>query len=75
MPPDTSDVFTAIERRRGEFLDDLQQYLRIPSISTDPAYRSEIARCAGEVPTLTAVGGNRQVACHLVAGAATRDAA
>jgi acetylornithine deacetylase/succinyl-diaminopimelate desuccinylase-like protein len=46
MGPDTSDVFTAIDRRRGEFLDDLQQYLRIPSISTDPAYRNDIARCA-----------------------------
>ena len=46
MPPDTQDVFTAIERRRGEFLDELQQYLRIPSISTDPAYKSDIARCA-----------------------------
>ena len=46
MPPDTSDVFTAIERRRGEFLDDLQQYLRIPSISTDPAYKADVARCA-----------------------------
>ncbi len=46
MPPDTSDVFTAIDRRRDEFLDDLQQYLRIPSISTDPAYKNDIARCA-----------------------------
>jgi acetylornithine deacetylase/succinyl-diaminopimelate desuccinylase-like protein len=46
MAPDTSDVFTAIDRRHGEFLDDLQQYLRIPSISTDPAYKNDIARCA-----------------------------
>jgi acetylornithine deacetylase/succinyl-diaminopimelate desuccinylase-like protein len=46
MPSDTSDVFTAIDRRRSEFLDDLQQYLRIPSISTDPAYRKDIDRCA-----------------------------
>jgi acetylornithine deacetylase/succinyl-diaminopimelate desuccinylase-like protein len=49
MPPDTSDVFAAIERRRGEFLDDLTQYLRIPSISTDPAYAGDIARCASFV--------------------------
>src|SRR5688572_9517612 len=46
MPPDTSDVFTAIDRRRDEFLDDLQEYLRIPSISTDPAYKNDILRCA-----------------------------
>src|SRR5574341_201307 len=49
MPPDTSDVFVAIDRRRGEFLDELQQYLRIPSISTDPAYEKEISRCAAFV--------------------------
>jgi peptide/nickel transport system ATP-binding protein len=36
-----------------------------------------IARCATETPVLSAVGGDRQVACHLVTGpqAATRDAA
>ncbi|WP_339033505.1 oligopeptide/dipeptide ABC transporter ATP-binding protein [Bradyrhizobium symbiodeficiens] len=34
-----------------------------------------IARCAREVPALSTVGGNRQVACHLVTGAETRDAA
>ncbi|WP_036028063.1 oligopeptide/dipeptide ABC transporter ATP-binding protein, partial [Bradyrhizobium yuanmingense] len=34
-----------------------------------------VARCASEVPALSAVGGDRQVACHLVTGAATRDAA
>ena len=34
-----------------------------------------IARCTSEVPALAAVGGNRQVACHLVTGAQTRDAA
>src|SRR5262245_22546909 len=49
MAPDTSDVFTAIDRRRGEFLDELQQYLRIPSISTDPAYKSDVTRCAAFV--------------------------
>ncbi|MGX4771830.1 ABC transporter ATP-binding protein [Bradyrhizobium guangdongense] len=34
-----------------------------------------IARCAREVPVLSAVGADRQVACHLVTGAQTRDAA
>jgi acetylornithine deacetylase/succinyl-diaminopimelate desuccinylase-like protein len=46
MAPDTTDVFTAIDRRRAEFLDELDQYLRIPSVSTDPAYRNDINRCA-----------------------------
>jgi acetylornithine deacetylase/succinyl-diaminopimelate desuccinylase-like protein len=49
MPPDTSDVFSAIDRRHGEFLHELHQYLRIPSISTDPAYKDDIARCASFV--------------------------
>jgi peptide/nickel transport system ATP-binding protein len=36
-----------------------------------------VARCASEVPALSNVGGNRQVACHLVTGpqVETRDAA
>jgi peptide/nickel transport system ATP-binding protein len=34
-----------------------------------------MARCASELPALAAVGGDRQVACHLVTGAQTRDAA
>jgi acetylornithine deacetylase/succinyl-diaminopimelate desuccinylase-like protein len=49
MPPDTQDVFAAIESRRGEFLAELESYLRIPSISTDPAYAPEIERCAAFV--------------------------
>ena len=49
MAPDTQDVFAAIERRYPEFLDDLLDYLRIPSISTDPAYAGDIARCAAFV--------------------------
>ena len=34
-----------VERER-RFLDELQEYLRIPSISTDPAYKNDVARCA-----------------------------
>jgi acetylornithine deacetylase/succinyl-diaminopimelate desuccinylase-like protein len=42
----TQDVFTRLERERERHLEELQQYLRIPSISTDPAYAGEVGRCA-----------------------------
>jgi acetylornithine deacetylase/succinyl-diaminopimelate desuccinylase-like protein len=43
---DTRDVFARLERERQIHLDELLQYLRIPSISTDPAYAGEVGRCA-----------------------------
>jgi acetylornithine deacetylase/succinyl-diaminopimelate desuccinylase-like protein len=42
----TTDVFERIEREQESYLDELQEYLRIPSISTDPAYAQEVRRCA-----------------------------
>lgn len=42
----SDDVFAQIERERGRFLAELKEYIRIPSISTDPAYKSEVDRCA-----------------------------
>lgn len=42
----TQDVFARIEREQPQALAELFDYLRIPSISTDPAYRGEVARCA-----------------------------
>lgn len=44
---DTQDVFDRIEARRQATLEELFDYLRIPSISTDPAYADEVQRCAG----------------------------
>ena len=43
---DTQDVFDRIEARRQDILDELFEYLRIPSISTDPDYADEVRRCA-----------------------------
>ncbi len=43
---DTQDVFAAIEERRAAILSELFDYLRIPSISTDPDYGAEVRRCA-----------------------------
>jgi acetylornithine deacetylase/succinyl-diaminopimelate desuccinylase-like protein len=42
----TADVFARIEREQEGYLAELQDYLRIPSISTDPAYAAEVRRCA-----------------------------
>lgn len=57
MTPDSSDVFNAVERRRDEFLAELADYLRIPSISTDPAFEKDIERCAGFVADRLAEAG------------------
>ncbi|MEE8525998.1 MAG: dipeptidase [Thermoanaerobaculia bacterium] len=46
MAIDSQDVFARIEREESAYLDELRDYLRIPSISTDPEYHEEILRCA-----------------------------
>ena len=46
MTHDTQDVFARIEREKGTYLAELKDYLRIPSISTDPAYKAEVGRAA-----------------------------
>ncbi len=40
------DVLQRIEREQEGYLDELKEFLRIPSISTDPEYREEVLRCA-----------------------------
>ncbi len=42
----SDDVFARIAREQRRYLAELKEYLRIPSISTDPAYKDEIGRCA-----------------------------
>ncbi|MBZ0089902.1 MAG: M20/M25/M40 family metallo-hydrolase, partial [Thermoanaerobaculia bacterium] len=46
MSVNSQDVFARLERERDRHVEELKDYLRIPSISTDPAYRAEIERCA-----------------------------
>ena len=43
---DSSDALELVEREKGRFLAELEDYLRIPSISTDPEYAPEVERCA-----------------------------
>ena len=46
MTPDTNDVLRRIEAEKGKYLEELKQYLRFPSISTDPEYKADVLRCA-----------------------------
>ena len=46
MAVDKQQVFDRIEREKESYLDELKDYLRIPSISTDPAYTDDVLECA-----------------------------
>ena len=43
---DTETVYARIEERSDAILGELLDYLRIPSVSTDPEYAGEVRRCA-----------------------------
>ncbi len=43
---DSQDVFTRIDQDSERYLEELKDYIRIPSISTDSAYAAEVRRCA-----------------------------
>ena len=43
---DSQDVLTRIDSDSERYLEELKDYLRIPSISTDPAYAGDVRRCA-----------------------------
>ena len=44
-----SRVIDFIDKNRERFIEELKEFLRIPSISTDPGHREEVRRCAGYV--------------------------
>jgi acetylornithine deacetylase/succinyl-diaminopimelate desuccinylase-like protein len=46
MSVDSQKVFDRIEREKETYLEELREYLRIPSISTDPAYAEKVGQCA-----------------------------
>ncbi len=57
MPADSQDVLTRIEQEKSRYLDELKEYLRIPSISTDPAHKDDVLRCSSfAVEQLKAAG-------------------
>jgi acetylornithine deacetylase/succinyl-diaminopimelate desuccinylase-like protein len=43
---DSRDVLSRVDREKAQYLAELKEYLRIPSISTDPAYQPDVLRCA-----------------------------
>ena len=46
MSTDSQDVLERVEREQATYLEELKDYIRIPSISTDPEYADEVRRCA-----------------------------
>jgi acetylornithine deacetylase/succinyl-diaminopimelate desuccinylase-like protein len=50
-----------IEANKDRFLGELLDLLRIPSVSADPKYRKDVARCAEEVKTRMAEAGLENV--------------
>jgi acetylornithine deacetylase/succinyl-diaminopimelate desuccinylase-like protein len=46
MAANSEDALAFVDRERERLLAELLDYLRIPSISTDPAYAPEVQRCA-----------------------------
>ncbi len=46
MASNSRDVLDRIEAEKETYLEELKDYIRIPSISTDPAYRDDVRRAA-----------------------------
>lgn len=46
MSTDSRDVLERIGREEASYLEELKDYLRIPSVSTDPAFDADARRCA-----------------------------
>ena len=42
----SQDVLARIDREKERYLEELKDYIRIPSISTDPEYKAEVLRAA-----------------------------
>lgn len=40
------DVFAYLDEKEVGYLEELKEYLRIPSVSTDPEYKDEVLRCS-----------------------------
>jgi len=46
MSADSKDVLARIEREKERYLEELKEYLRIPSISTEPEHKVDVVRCS-----------------------------
>lgn len=47
MASDSRDVLARIEAEKESYLEELKDFIRIPSISTDPDYKGEVLRAGG----------------------------
>ncbi len=57
-----------IESNKDRFLSELMDLLRIPSVSADPSYKGDVARCAEEVKKRLAEAGLEKVEICTTAG-------
>jgi acetylornithine deacetylase/succinyl-diaminopimelate desuccinylase-like protein len=46
MSADSQDVLDRIEQEKERYLEELKEYLRIPSISTEPDHKADVLRCS-----------------------------
>ena len=46
MSSDSRDVLERVDQQKERYLEELIEYLRIPSISTDPAHKEDVLRCS-----------------------------
>lgn len=46
MSVDSQDVLGRIDNQKERYLEELKEYLRIPSVSTDPQHRDDVVRCS-----------------------------
>ena len=46
MTVSSQDVYRRLEGARGRHLEELKEFLRFPSISTDPAHKGDMERCS-----------------------------
>src|SRR3954451_10717338 len=46
MASDSKDVLARIDSEKERYLEELKDYIRIPSISTDPDFKAEVLRAS-----------------------------
>ena len=46
MSADSKDVLARIEQEKERYLEELKDYLRIPSVSTEPEHKEDVIRCS-----------------------------
>lgn len=62
------NIDTYIESNKDRFINELLDLLRIPSVSADPKYKADVARCAEEVKKRMVEAGLEKVEICITAG-------